>query len=343
MKNFPTKYWNLIAEQLSGNISNAGEQELSDWINQSEENKKAYEQAKTFWSLPAENADAFAPDSEQAWIRFQKNIQSEPDETEKLNVRWFSPFSPLVKAVAVFVLFLGIIYLMKSFYSSSFVAEPKQIVQQSDSKNSREIYLPDSSRVILNHNSTISYSENFNKDNRIVNLMGEAFFEVRKAEGKPFTIIAGESRTQVLGTSFNVKMNEENKKVEVIVVTGKVSFMSKKDAQKNNVILLPGDMAELNPTPNKITKTSNANVNSIAWKTKTLVFSNSLMSEVIPTLENYFAIKIVSKNKEILNYRFTGTFENPKIDELLSVFEVSMNIASRKENNHYILNTKSDD
>lgn len=59
---------------------------------------------------------------------------------------------------------------------------------------------------------------------RQVTLDGEAFFEVRKADGKTFTIQSGEASTTVLGTSFNMQAYPEESGVEVTVKTGKVEL-----------------------------------------------------------------------------------------------------------------------
>src|SRR5699024_6685187 len=65
--------------------------------------------------------------------------------------------------------------------------------------------LPDGSKVILNSNSSISYTDGFAKDKRELTLQGEGFFQVTKDPARPFTVHTGNIATTALGTSFNVR------------------------------------------------------------------------------------------------------------------------------------------
>ena len=111
--------------------------------------------------------------------------------------------------------------------------------------------LADGSKVQLKGLSTLHIANDFNQTNRTVYLTGEAFFDVAKNADKPFLIYTGDIVTKVLGTSFTIKSpilgenTEGGKKVEVEVVTGRVTVFrkeknGKKDAPtENGVVLTP--------------------------------------------------------------------------------------------------------
>lgn len=103
------------------------------------------------------------------------------------------------------------------------------------------ITLSDGSSILLQHGSRLSYPANFTGDKREVYLDGEAFFEVAKDPEKPFFVFANELITKVLGTSFNIKSYKEQKDIEVIVRTGKVSVFKLNEVQNSkNVKILEG-------------------------------------------------------------------------------------------------------
>ena len=77
--------------------------------------------------------------------------------------------------------------------------------------------LPDGSTVTLNANATLSYDKDFSAK-RDISLSGEAFFEVKR--GSTFTVKTTLGNVEVLGTSFNVIVEEKN--FEVICKSGKV-------------------------------------------------------------------------------------------------------------------------
>src|SRR5690606_4549797 len=70
------------------------------------------------------------------------------------------------------------------------------------------IKLPDGSTVLLNTGSTLDFPEAFDAQTREVRLSGEAFFNIREDQARPFVVHTGALKTTVLGTSFNVKAYE---------------------------------------------------------------------------------------------------------------------------------------
>src|SRR3546814_17700403 len=67
-----------------------------------------------------------------------------------------------------------------------------------------QLVLPDGSKVHLNAESTLKYPTRFSEHERVVELEGEAFFEVRKSETRPFKVASYGQVVEVLGTTFNV-------------------------------------------------------------------------------------------------------------------------------------------
>lgn len=105
------------------------------------------------------------------------------------------------------------------------------------------ITLSDGSIVTLEPQSSIRYPEVFGADNRLVELSGEAFFNVQKDPSKPFMVYADEIVTKVLGTSFRITAFDNREEIVVAVKTGKVSVYQKEKASNSsnlkNVILTP--------------------------------------------------------------------------------------------------------
>src|SRR5205085_12413149 len=97
------------------------------------------------------------------------------------------------------------------------------------------ITLPDGSQAFLNSVSKITYPKNFTGTTREVKIEGEVYFNVTHDAGKPFVVQAQNSKTRVLGTTFNVK-SIPGKETTVTLVTGKV-----------NVSVAGGDSSILHP------------------------------------------------------------------------------------------------
>lgn len=186
-----------------------------------------------------------------------------------------------------------------------------------------QVVLPDGSKVWLNAESTLKFPVPFPKDIRNIDLKGEAFFEVVKNQAKPFVVQSGNVQVKVLGTRFDCKAFEEDKTIEVILEEGSVALNSNITAAGAESVLKPGDRAVIEKETGK-TQISNEGVEKyIAWHTGKLIFDNTSMEEVASMLERWYGVEVVIKDPEILNYRFTTTFDNESIFHVIELLGLS--------------------
>jgi ferric-dicitrate binding protein FerR (iron transport regulator) len=187
-----------------------------------------------------------------------------------------------------------------------------------------EVVLPDGSEVWLNRNSRLTYQDNFNEENRLLKLEGEAFFDVRKDPKKPFVIQTGKAQVEVLGTSFNVEAYAGSAETEIFVVTGLVSFSSLSDSK--GITIKPGEAGVLK-NQNLSLISHGGQLNALAWKEKRLIFKKTALSDVVKALEEYFNVNIEIRNKNALRCRFTGSFDKPSLSEIIEALGVSLDLS----------------
>lgn len=177
-----------------------------------------------------------------------------------------------------------------------------------------KITLPDGSMVWLQPKTQLSYNQS-DRVYRQVNLRGEAFFEVKRDEARPFLIYSGKMTTKVLGTSFNVKAYPETEQFEVSVVTGKVSVMNESEKEvfvtpKQQVILEnKSDILTINELPKNKT---------FYWELASLTFDDTSMQEVVSNIENNFNVKI-HLNPQLKNCRLSGNFNQEHLSTILEI------------------------
>lgn len=196
--------------------------------------------------------------------------------------------------------------------------------------------LPDGSVVVLQRGSAIRFPEEFGKKNRKVILDGEAFFNVRHNESLPFIVQGENVRIKVLGTKFMVNTKAAENKVSVVLSSGKVSLYFK-GSEKENVLLSPGEKAEINTEEKTIEKSVNTDPNFNAWMTGVLEFNNTDLATVAATLEHVYRTKIILSNKELAGCTLTATFRGQAIDEVLNVISLTLGLdVIRKDNTFYV-------
>ncbi len=109
-----------------------------------------------------------------------------------------------------------------------------------DETDTKVVLLPDGSSVQVFPGSRIRFPEAFQGRSREVFLKGAAFFDVTPNPGRPFMVYANELVTKVLGTSFTVMAFENDKNIQIIVKTGKVSVASIPDGRVANAVTNDG-------------------------------------------------------------------------------------------------------
>ncbi|WP_162558748.1 FecR family protein [Robertkochia solimangrovi] len=102
---------------------------------------------------------------------------------------------------------------------------------------SKSVVLSDSSRIILQPGSRIEFAENF-RNNRNLQLYGEAYFEVAKDREHPFSVVCDETVTTVLGTAFNIR---ESTTGQVNIQLYEGSIRMKLRNEPKNWLLAPGE------------------------------------------------------------------------------------------------------
>jgi ferric-dicitrate binding protein FerR (iron transport regulator) len=152
------------------------------------------------------------------------------------------------------------------------------------------LVLPDGSRVWLNAASSIRYPTAFTAKNRVVELQGEAYFEIARNPEQPFRVALNpETEVQVLGTAFNVSNYAGGSETtRTTLVEGAVRIRSFNHSQ----ILKPGEQAWTAPAGN-IQVVGNVDTEQVlAWKNGLFNFNGAGIKEVMQQLERWYDIEV---------------------------------------------------
>lgn len=198
----------------------------------------------------------------------------------------------------------------------------------------KSVQLPDGSTIWLNQNSSIAYAKNMAHENeRHVTLKGEAFFEVAKNKEKPFVIDALETKTEVVGTSFNIQAREGSQTVAITVVTGKVLFSGKKGNEQ--LTLEKGTAGIYTIASRSLQKQAIANSNALFWKTGQLQFNNAPLQQVLNDISQYYGVQFQLHDSTLANQRITTLFTNEKLEDMLPVLEMMLDVSFDKKGTTY--------
>lgn len=225
---------------------------------------------------------------------------------------------------AVLLLALIPVFLM-TFQES--VSESVEIITSSNpAGQSSKITLSDGSTIWLSANSTLEYPERFEGEYREVILHGEGFFDVVPNPDKPFIVKSGDLQTTVLGTSFNIRAFEEDKDIQITVVTGRVSVgqtdaADDADTPQSVAFLYPEQQLVYNNTTREsITQQVDSRIFS-SWKEGLLMFENHTLEEIANRLERWYGVEIQFTDPDLKKTRFRIMFENTSLEHALKMLQ----------------------
>ena len=202
----------------------------------------------------------------------------------------------------------------------------------------QEIFLPDSSRVVLNSLSSISYPSSFGEEKRNVVLSGEASFYVRKDEERPFSVQANDVRVEVLGTTFNIQAYNDDESINTTLVEGSVAI----HANQQQEILKPNQTAIYNKSLATLTIKETNTPTTMQWQQGDLIFDHLPLKEICRILERKEQIHFEIQTKDLQNMRITARFiHQESIDMILDVLSSSGEFTVEKQQETYILSIRN--
>jgi transmembrane sensor len=204
------------------------------------------------------------------------------------------------------------------------------------------VTLADGTKVWLNGGSKLTYPEKFRGDKREITLVGEAFLDVTHDTQRSFIVHTGNIRTQVLGTSFNVKAYPEDHFVKVDVLTGKVGVIGKTHNTNGSqtVFLTPAQEVMFNKDNNLAVKKEAVDVNVLtSWTNGEFVFKNTPLPEVLNSIEHRFNIK-VNADINLVRCSISANFTNVSLVNIMKIMSKLVKGKAIHEGNGYRLKGK---
>ncbi|MBK5721205.1 DUF4974 domain-containing protein [Dysgonomonas sp. Marseille-P4677] len=202
------------------------------------------------------------------------------------------------------------------------------------------IILPDGSKATLYAGSSIKYPNVFKNGERLIQLDGEATFEVKSDIENPFYVenLDG-TRVKAYGTKFSVRNYEDDKTISVYLERGIVDFENK--SLRYPVTIKPDTKLTFNKNTKKYTIVNTTPNEYDAYEQGILIFNNKPLEEVIQRLKKVFRTNIIIESESIKEYRFTATFTDESIYQILDMLkESSPQLEWKKENSEIILYKK---
>lgn len=303
---------NILTRYFQGECSEWEKEAIRVWLESDESHKKQFIRER---------------------IRFDASVIVDEDKissssTSKVKIILWNT----LKVASAILILIGSSY----FFNLSLSDKPNNLLQSiyvpPGSRTS--VTLPDGSLVWLNSNTSFKYPTTFASENRVVELDGEAYFEVMKNEGKSFIVKTNKYNVEVLGTTFNVEAYANEASFKTGLFNGKVKLY-KEQQENKSLYLKPGEAAELIGDALQV---SSANQNSFRWKDGLIILEDKSFTEIMRLFEKYYDVQIIIKNDKTKELGYKGKLRiSDGIDHALRVLQKDFRFTFKREEDTNII------
>lgn len=183
----------------------------------------------------------------------------------------------------------------------------------------QQLVLADGTKVWLNAASSIHFPSAFLGKERVVEITGEAYFEVAKDATKPFIVKVNDATIEVLGTHFNVMAYTNEESVQTTLLEGSVKFRK----GSGMLLLQPGQQSQL-LHDGKIKLITHVDLDGVvAWKNGSQYFNNADIQTIMRQVERWYDVDVTYEGN-IPKRSFSGDIpRDANLSVLLKLFEVN--------------------
>ncbi len=324
----------IIARYIAGEATEQEITLLNQWLSESEVNRKYFGDIEFVNQKAVASHTVNKVDIDKAWGKVHQQMKKKTVQPEPIAKTVTFQIPVWLRVAAVLVIVSGISFGLYRYYTSALLY-PTEMVAAASEDSVITKSLVDSSKVALNKNSKITYAKNYGKKERRLKLEGEAFFDVKHIDDKPFIVEAEGTLIEDIGTSFNIKAVDTDTIVEVFVKSGEVIFFTK---DNKGISLTAGEMGIYNKNTRTFTRIASPDVNATAYVNKVFLFQNVRLADVVQQLNIVYGTNIRFGNEQLKDCTISVKFENEDIELILSIISETLELTVTKDTDGYIIN-----
>jgi ferric-dicitrate binding protein FerR (iron transport regulator) len=186
----------------------------------------------------------------------------------------------------------------------------------------RTLYLPDSSKLVLNAHSSVRYAGNWRAGQaREVWLDGEGYFDVRQDKAASFLVHTKDLTVEVLGTTFDIR--NRRGKTEVVLETGRIRVQFPAGIHED-VVLAPSDRVIYDPAKTELAHAVTVPENYTSWKDKKLI--EPTVGEILDYLEDNYHKTFILEDPTLADKKIGGVILLDNLNDALFALSTVLNV-----------------
>jgi transmembrane sensor len=292
---------------------------------------KIWSEAENGSTLPTDHTQEEFEDIErEMFVAIKSEIENQEPARKLLWRR------PLLYKVAASLLILVMAASLLWYRSSNRMLEIR-----TDFGEQRTVTLPDQSKVVLNSNSVLRYTPNWDERSaREVWIEGEGFFSVIHTQNHQKFIVHGvsELNVEVVGTKFNIKTRQSDS--EVMLTEGKVKLELGGGESAGALFLKPGELATVKNR--KLTAQTVNKARYTSWVENKLFFERTPLRDLSILLRDTYGLTVTFTDPALEIRELSGEISASNADEILYAVGETLDLKVERNGKLVTISTKHD-
>ena len=319
----------LLLRYFEKEVSEEEKQKVEEWIRSSEANSRMAKQVAQIFVATRLLHNSKEASPQQALQNFWRQVE------RRKHKRIWRYIGKVAAILALPVLILTTIY----WFSDNSDGNDAIVWMEARGNDSEvcTVLLPDSSTVYLNSQAKLKYPTHFAKERRVY-LDGEAYFVVRKQNGKRFIVhTVSEAEVEVLGTEFNVSAYSDIEEFNIALLRGSIELNLPDRSRRYR--MTAGEQVFYKK--GKYVSAQIGNMDYFKWKEGLLCFNNQPIHVIIDKLRLYYDVRIEVADLPFLEERYSGKFRVKEgIEQVLKVLQLEHKFTYVKDNELNLITIK---
>lgn len=189
------------------------------------------------------------------------------------------------------------------------------------------IVLADGTKVWLNAYSSLKFPSRFEGRERVVELLGEAYFEVAPNKKQPFKVRSQEQTIEVLGTHFNISAYESEPTVTTLL-EGAVKV--NRVANNSSAVLRPGQQSTIKEDTRQIQLADINTEHALAWKNGYFNFDNETLTSILSKIERWYDVEFIYEKTPSTKTYIGAVSRSRNLSAVLRALEAAANVKFKR-------------
>jgi transmembrane sensor len=290
------KYW--ITKLLTENISPEERENFLNEIEKDQDKKTEYLKYINLWKLTSLGN---SPTSYLTRNRlFEKFWKRKTRSTSFMVI-----MRDFLRYAAVFIAAISLLYLVQYITGNNLFSNKEAVIQEYKLETNygsiSNFQIEDGSTIWLNTNSKIIITEM--KKKWIVQLKGEAFFDILHNEDREFHIDLGDLVIIDRGTRFNISAYPEDSISRAVLIEGEVEVRNLLDHSR--VQLSAGEGYVYNKKSRVADLIQVDGGIESSWKDGKFVFIDKSLRQICDNLSKWYNVEFIYSNQALADTRYT--------------------------------------